>query len=108
MRAHRRHFRSGELEVGVFRAHDGGMSVNWEKYASAEATKQQASRNPNDNAIICLVVGDIRAIKDLDVQHTPKPDNRAHSDLNLPDKRGELTEVRVLLLRVAVIVIPLS
>ena len=108
MRAHRRHFRGGELEVGVFRAHDGGMSANWEKYASAEVTKQQARKNPNDNAVICLVVGDIRAIKNLDVKHTPKPDNMAHSDVNLPDKREELTEVRVLLLRVAAIVIPLS
>jgi len=84
------------------------MSVNWDKYASAEDTKRQATKNPGDNAVISLLVGDIRTIKDLDVKHTPEPNNRAHSDVNLPDKREELTEVRVLLRRLAEIAIPLS
>ena len=107
MRAHRMYFRSGGLAVGVFQAHEGGMSVNWEKYASAQETKQQAAR-PGDNAVIGFLVGAIRAIKDLNVKHTPKDSNRAHSDVNLPDRREELTEVRVLLGRIAGIAIPLA
>ena len=83
------------------------MSANWEKYATAEETKQQAKK-PEDNAVIGLLAGGIRKITDLDVKHTPEPKNRAHSDINLPDKREDLVEVRVLLGRLAGIVIPLS
>jgi hypothetical protein len=105
MRAHRTYFKSGELAPGVFQAHDGGMSVNWDKYASADDTKQQAAR-PDDNAVISFLVAAIRAIKDLDVTHTPEDNNRAHSDVNLPDRREELTEIRVLLGRIVEIAIP--
>lgn len=107
MRAHKDHFRDGDLGLGVFRAQDGGMSVNWNKYASMEETKQQA-KNPRVNAVVSLPVGGIRRIKELDVKHTPEPANRAHSEVNLPDDREELTEVRVLLRRLVDIVVPLG
>jgi hypothetical protein len=108
MRAHKTYFRDGELEPGVFAAKDGpGMSVDWEKYSSKEETRNRA-KSPNDNAVISLLVGGIRAIQNLDVQHMPELGNRAHSEVNLPDMREELTEVRVLLKRLALIVVPLS
>ncbi len=107
MRAHQMHFRSGELQAGVFRKHGVGMSVNWDKYASAEETRQQARKNPNENAVIAMGVFDIRQIKGLTVEHTPEQPNRAHSDVyGLSDE--ELTEIRVLLLRIADVVIPLG
>jgi hypothetical protein len=83
------------------------MSVDWDKHASAEDTKQRGAR-PDDNAVISLPVGGIRTVKDLDVKHTPEQSNRAHSDVNLPDKREDLNEVRMLLGRLAEIVIPLA
>src|SRR6476660_3226003 len=76
--------------------------------ASAQATKQQATKNPDMNAVISLIAGGIRKIDKLDVQHTPDPDNRAHSEVVLPINEQDLTEVRVLLLRLAIVVIPLA
>jgi len=108
MRAHRVHFLSGELAPGVFRSHDGGMSVNWVKYASPELTKRQATGNPDDNAVIRLQVLSIRRISDLRVEHSPERANRAHSEVRgLPTNKEQLTEVRVLLLRTTEIAIPL-
>lgn len=107
MRAHRQFFRSGELKPGVFRAQEGGMSVNWDKYASAEETKRQARINPDNNAVLAMSVAGIRGIGTLLVEHTPEPENRAHSDVNgLPEDAERLTQIRVFLLRIAVIAIP--
>ena len=109
MRAHRGHFLGGELAPGVFRSHSGGMSVNWDKYASPELTKRQATGNPDDNAVIRLQVLSIRQISDLRVEHSLEPANRAHSDVRgLPTNREQLTEVRVLLLRKTEIAISLT
>ena len=111
MRAHRGYFRDGELQPGVFQAHSKGMSVNWDKYASAEKTRQQASKDPQHNAVISMPVIGIRQIDDLKVEHTPEPTNQAHSDVfGLPQKsqRDRRDEMRRLLLRIATIVIPLG
>jgi hypothetical protein len=109
MRAHRQHFANGEVRPGVFRPQDGGMSVNWEKYASAEDTKRQATRNAQDNAVLKLSVRAIRDIPPLKVEHTPQPNNRAHTDVNgLPLKGEECTRVRLSLSRIAKTVIPLE
>ena len=110
-RAHRNDFRDGELEPGVFRAQGAGMSVNWDKYASAEVTRQQAGKHPDHNAVMSMPVMGIRRIDDLRVEHTPDMDtrNRAHSDVfGLPKKGEQLDEARVLLLRIHTIVIPLT
>ena len=109
MRAHREHFSDGELHHGVFRKHDGGMSVNWARYASAEETKQQAKEHPNHYGVGSMPVSGIRQIDDLSVEHTPELTNRAHSDVyGLPGNREQRTKVRFLLLRIANIVIPLT
>jgi len=84
------------------------MSVNWDKYASAEETKQQATKNQDDNAVISMPVIDIRRIGDLRVEHTPEPANRAHSEVfGLAVNAEQLAEIRVKLLRIAEVVIPL-
>jgi hypothetical protein len=108
MRAHRMHFSGADLKPGVFRAQQGSMSVNWNKYASAEDTRQQARKNPEQNAVISLLVGGIRKIRDLDVKHMPDYSNRAHSEIILPTDDEDLTEARVMLHRLAIIVIPLA
>ena len=104
MRAHRQHFETGSLAPGVFKPQGGGLSVNWEKYASAEQTRQQGTR-PDENAVLRLSVRGIRTLRDTDpltVEHTPLPENRAHTDVNgIPGKGEERTEIRVLLLRLA-------
>jgi|SRR5260221_5182231 len=106
MRAHSAFFRRRVLQPGVFRPHNGSMSVDWDKYSSPEATRQRAV-NPKDNAVISLPVIGIRSIGNLRVEHAPEPMNRAHSDvLGLPEGE-DLTEVRILLLVASNIVIGL-
>jgi hypothetical protein len=107
MRVHRDFIRNGDLLPGAFKSQDGGMSVDWSKYASREDAKRRA-KVPADHAVVSLLVGGIRKIDDLDVKHTPEPDNRAHSEVDLADNREQLTEVRFLLNRLAAIVIPLG
>ena len=109
MRAHRMHFRDGKLAPSVFREQDGAMSVNWDKYATAEQTRQRSRKNPRDNAVLSMPVVGIRLIDSLRVEHTPEQENRAHSDVcGLPADREQLTEIRVLLLRISEIVLPLQ
>jgi hypothetical protein len=108
MRAHRDHFSGGELRPRVFRAQGGGMSVDWNKYSTPEATRQRAKKNPENNAVIRMGVGGIRSIDNLDVKHSPEVDNQAHSDVNLPERNEDLTEVRILLRRIAEVVLPLG
>jgi len=89
MRAQQMYFRDGELEPGVFQSHGGGMSVNWERYATAEETKQQArlvNKDPTNYAVVSAIVIRIREIDALRVEHTPIPNNRAHSDVLGPLK----------------------
>ena len=80
------------------------MSTDWDKYSSPEETLQRA-RNPADNGVIQMVVGDVRQVPGLRVEHTPDfPRNRAHTDVY-----GEKsTEARVKLLRICTWVIPIS
>ena len=107
MRAHRMYFSDGELEPGVFKPQGLGMSVDWEKYSSAEDTRNRAKK-PHDNAVIKMPVGSIREIKPLRLEHTPDfPSNRAHSEVY--DMLGEaFIEIRVKLRRIADIIIPLK
>jgi len=107
MRAHKNFFRGGTLGQGVFKAHDGGMSVDWSKYSSAQQT-QLRGRKPKENAVIEMNVGEVRAIPTLEVSHTPKQDNQAHCDVPLPEFDEDLTEVRFKLRGIAKIVIPVA
>ncbi len=107
MRAHETYFRDGDLQPGVFTSKEGpGMSVDWDRYSSEEQTRQRA-RKPEKNAVIRLSVGGIRKIDPLDVVHRPEPDNRAHSEVDLPTDET-LTEIRLKLNRLVKIVIPLT
>ena len=105
MRAYSQFFSNDDLLPGVFRPHDGGMSADWSKYATAQETRDRA-RTPSLNAVLSMPVGEIRRIDALRVEHSPEPDNRAHTDiLDLPEGGEELTEIRLRLLRISDVVI---
>ena len=107
MRAHRSLLRDGAIVPGVFRAHGGGMSVDWDKYSSPLDTRMRA-RKPLDNAVLALIAGEIRSKAGLAVTHAPEPENRAHSDVIMPENEEDLTEARIKLGRIARTVIPLE
>ena len=69
-----------------------------------EETRQRAKK-PSENGVIVLLVGGIQGIPDLKVRHVPEPTNRSHCETDLPDRREDLTEIRLLLKRLASVVI---
>jgi len=79
------------------------MSVDWEKYSSAQETRERAP-NPSQNGVIALVTGDVRGIEGLSVEHEPIRSNRAHTGIHGLARAGSLpaeeskTKRRVLLL----------
>ena len=79
------------------------MSTDWSKYTRSEETQQRASSAPNDNGVVRLQVGRVRAIDELLVTHTPLRKNRAHTDVTGPVTSPES---RVKLLRDCRAVIP--
>lgn len=108
MRAHRTAFSgAGELEVTAFRDRDGaGMSTDWGKYATPQETRGRA-RIPADNAVIAMNAGAVWRVRGLSVQHSPLPENRAHTDV-LGVYGANKVEARVRLQRIAVVVLPLA
>ncbi len=72
MNVHKSHIdpNDGELMVGVFRDHDGGMSTDWNKYSTAEQTRGRAA-TPSNNGVIHLPVSGMRLIEGLSVEHDP-------------------------------------
>ena len=108
MRAHEMHFRDGKLQPGVFRQHGDGMSVDWEKYSTPPETKGRAKK-PSENAVVGFIVGVVRAIPSLEVQHKPERSNRAHSNvMGLPSHDPDLVEIRLKLLRISTVVLELE
>ena len=113
MRAHAHHFLDGSLDHRVFRRRPDGLSVDWSQYSSPQDTRGRATSNPQHNAVLLLVVGSVRSISPLIVEHAPVNDtdepNRAHSLIkNLPSSDPDLTEVRFKLHKSAQIVIPID
>jgi len=56
------------------------MSTDWSRYSTPEETLARA-RKPEDNGVVEMVVGAVRAIPNLRVEHVPLPENRAHSEV---------------------------
>ena len=89
---------------GVFRnrgkAGDEGMSTDWSEYSTPQETRDRA-RAPERNAVIGMVVGDVRRIPEQVVQHRPYPDNRAHTNVEGFKKANVAgTQVRYLFLNI--------
>jgi hypothetical protein len=79
------------------------MSTDWSKYSTPEATQGRA-RKPEDNGVVEMAVGSVRAISSLTVEHTPLPENRAHAEVF----GAKDVETRVLLSRACRWVIPVG
>lgn len=98
MRVHRSFFRGGELIPGAFRDHGRGMSTDWAAYSTPEATRSRTERSaPEDNAVIALGAGQVRAIPGQSVEHTPdrERENYAHADI-VGDKKAPGVRLRFL------------
>lgn len=96
MRIHRQFIKEGILQPGAFKNHGEGMSTDWSNYSIPSDTQNMA-RNPFDNGVISLNVGETRLIPDQTVIHSPKDDNRAHTDV-LGEKG---TKIRILFKRIS-------
>ncbi|HKG24248.1 MAG TPA: hypothetical protein VKB09_01305 [Thermomicrobiales bacterium] len=74
MRVHRQWLRDGNVLPGCFQNRPdeatGAMSTDWAKYATPNETRQRAKR-PEMNAVIALNVGQVRAIPEQRVVHSP-------------------------------------
>ena len=103
-RVHRAFMEGDEILPGAFR--DSGkdpMSVDWEKYSTAEQTRQRA-RKPPENAVVSVRSGVIQAMPELKLGHEPLSDNRAHCRVY-----GEKTaKVRIKLVEAAQVEIRIS
>lgn len=114
VRVHQHWLRDGHVLPGCFQNRPdeatGAMSSDWAKYATAEETRQHA-RRPEMNAVVALNVGQVRAIPEQRVVHTPVqddpvlPDNRAHSDIAGPKETDP--EIRRLFVRISTLVLAL-
>jgi hypothetical protein len=78
MRIHKNNLKSGHPIINnVFRLRPNeiGMSTDWDKYSTPQETRKRA-KNPLDNAVIALSVGEVRRIPNQEVIHSP-----VHADL---------------------------
>jgi hypothetical protein len=99
----------GKLKAGYFQQNE--LSVRWGKYATAETT-HRGCPNPSINAIISFVAGEVRAIEDLLLEHTPLPQDQAHSDIKYSDaairNKAKKTKARFLLSEIYTMAISLE
>jgi hypothetical protein len=101
MRFHKNLSPDKEIRPNIFREHGSGISTDWNKYSTPEQTKQR-SKVPSDNAVISLNVGEVKRIKNINVEHAPIIGNRAHSEIRgMPKEKGEQLEIRVRLARIS-------
>lgn len=94
-RVHKNDTIDGEPIPGAFRDVGTGMSTDWEKYSTPAESRNRA-KIPARVGVVRLMVGEVRRIEPLRVEHTPDyPTNQAHTDVF-----GQKTsEVRLKLLR---------
>jgi len=109
MRAHRTRIKNGLTTPSAFVPKGNGrLSVEWGKYTTPEQTRSRG-KVPEDNAVVQLGAGQVRRIREgLNVEHVPLQFNQAHSEINLPLDNVEQTQVRLMLNRIAIILLPLA
>ena len=105
VRVHRNNIRDGKPVVGIFinrgEREQEGMSTDWSKYSTAEQTKLRATNPAWRGGVIQMLAGDVRKVPRQTVQHSPLPENRAHTDIKGPKKESvEGTQVRYLFMRI--------
>ncbi len=74
MRIHKSYMIGGDVPPNAFHDRGGGMSVDWDKYSTPLETRNRA-RTPSANAVISMIVGEIRKIQALVVDHDPIQEN---------------------------------
>ena len=83
MRVHTTWIPRGEVSPGAFQnrpAGATGMSTDWQRYSTPEQTRQR-SKKPSEQAVIELIVGEVRGLPWQTVEHKPFSDNRAHTEV---------------------------
>ena len=106
LRVHFQNIRGEDLIPAAFQPRDGGVSTNWSKYADPETTRQQIAlhpingkfRDPKNYAVAGFQSGSVRQVPSVEVKHTPRPENRAHTDITFDLASEE--EFRVKLSRI--------
>jgi hypothetical protein len=110
MRVHKNNFVNGSLTIVALKDHappEGGrpgMSTDWCRYSTPQETRSRDTRTPENYGVVKMQVGTVREIPGTGVEHTPRPTNRAHSDV-FGDKNDQ--EIRLKLKRAMLWVIPL-
>jgi hypothetical protein len=56
----------------------GGVSVEWERYSDADKCKSHSMLS-SEVGVVQLVVGEVRHIDQLKVEHRPEPEHAEHS-----------------------------
>jgi hypothetical protein len=79
LRVHAGQLRHGKLHPGIFKVHEDSLSVDWERYSTAEETRLRALKDQRQTGVVALIAGIVRSIENLQVLHDPLPSNRAHS-----------------------------
>lgn len=92
--------KTGQPRAGAFtNAPDGGMSTEWNKYATPLDTKNRAShfrQDPAQFAVVSLPALGIRSLDGQRIAHTPRSFNCAHTDVFGPkDEEIRLAFVRM-------------
>ena len=81
---HENEYQDEVLSPNVFRNKGLGMSGDWNKYSTPQATRNRVAnygRDPFDFGVISLFVKSVRAIDSQTVDHDPKNHNQAHSEI---------------------------
>jgi hypothetical protein len=76
-----------------------GLSVDWSKYSTAEATLQRA-KTPESNGIISMPISGIRSNPfPLNVLHKPEETNYSHSEIfGIPPRKPSDLGIRIKLM----------
>ena len=94
--------KDGQLVSGAFQNHEGGMSTDWEKYATPQETQQRGRKSAQEYGVVSMKVENVRNVPHQTVEHEPEDDNRAHT--NVLGEKDE--EARLLLKRLTAWVLP--
>ena len=95
MRVHRQWTRDGNPIPGAFQNRGKGMSTDWARYSTPAETLNRAKK-PEENGVLKFSVGEVRAIPNQTVEHTPIKMNRAHTDVSgIKDEDVRLKLTRV-------------
>lgn len=91
-RAHRSQLSEG-ITAACFEPHGPpglkGISIDWSRHRSAAESRHGHLKKPaSEFGVLQVVARTVRDIVGLELEHTPRPNNRAHSDVWGADHSG--------------------